>query len=529
MDKIWYVAYGSNINKDRLLKYIDGGLYNVTKKAHFGSTDTTKPSKIAIGHIDKRVYFAKNSPSWEGQAVAFINHISEPQIRSKCVYYLVSKRQFLDIYLQENGLNPKDASNKGLIDSIRIEDNFMLGSPEQFTFYGRMVSLGEKEGIPCYSFTAKEPFEYNTPGKEYVHVIGQGLKQRFNLNSKQAAFYLMGLDGIKNSTWTPNDLKELLNTLRVNKTLKRLNPKGHFLAQLHPKDKRKLRIRSFFQPFIIVQNKVNNALEVENFEVLARVKELSDKEQNIGDIRLDQTIRDAIGVDLGGRVTIAKKPFDWKSFWDEHSIFRFKKQSTILRVLHAVPNDMEIEICRIDNFALKSIGVEEGDKVIIETPNRRLSIRALILEEELKKSRQKEIVKFEGEDGEKKFASKLSPQLDLHKFNYLPKFKPANHELSSNHDLSWIFIDYDARVKLGIKLGDPVMVYRDNRFAISKRIESITIPLLLAFFGVGLNFKRINNYLQLSAELTLILEISFYVLIPLVIIWINLAPLRKSH
>jgi bifunctional DNA-binding transcriptional regulator/antitoxin component of YhaV-PrlF toxin-antitoxin module len=184
---------------------------------------------------------------------------------------------------------------------------------------------------------------------------------------------------------------------------------------------------------------------------------------------------------------------------------------------------MEIEICRIDNFALKSIGVEEGDKVIIETPNRRLSIRALILEEELKNSRKEELIKIEGKDGAEKFASNLNPQLDLHKFNYIPKFK------SSNHDLSWIFIDYDARVKLGIKLGDPVMVYRDNKFAISKRIESITIPLLLAFFGVGLNFRRINNYLQLSEELTLALEISFYVLIPLFIIWINLAPLRKSH
>lgn len=129
---VWYVAYGSNINKERFMKYI------------CDCTDKTEPVAERQYNIPYNMYFAGASKRWEEKGVAFIDVTKPGNAFGKA--YKVTKEQFKEIQIAEG------------------------------SSYTKRISLGEMEGLPAYTFTtATAHEECNTPSEAYVTTILKGL------------------------------------------------------------------------------------------------------------------------------------------------------------------------------------------------------------------------------------------------------------------------------------------------------------------------------------------------------------------
>lgn len=157
---VWYFCYGSNINTDRFMIYINGD-----KNGHFadkkGCLDHTKPLDSKPYILRRRIYFAKHSGKWNG-GVAFLNYRSLGKVYGKI--YKIKKSQFLDIFKQEHHL--KD--------------------------YNTILFVGKYHKVPIYTFTSiYKLHDLEKPSKEYLDVIKNGIKETYNnLSDKQIKKYM---------------------------------------------------------------------------------------------------------------------------------------------------------------------------------------------------------------------------------------------------------------------------------------------------------------------------------------------------
>ena len=199
-DLIWYVGYGSNLNIERFNCYIFGGTPKYTYKEHIGSRVKQEPVQQSVMKIPYELYFSKSAKTWENKAVAFIKSKKNTNVETFCIAYLVQKNQFVDIFLQENGINPFD-ENLNLNFSILFNKmGFMLPPADKNRWYGRIIYLGEHKGIDAVTFTAKWDDNEVTcaaPGSNYLKTIIEGLKNNLELNSYEIVEYLCELCGIK--------------------------------------------------------------------------------------------------------------------------------------------------------------------------------------------------------------------------------------------------------------------------------------------------------------------------------------------
>ena len=280
----------------------------------------------------------------------------------------------------------------------------------------------------------------------------------------------------------------------------RLNAQGFFIAQLNPSDIRK----GGYQ--IGKDILICNSSEGFTFQIKARLQAFSEVKEGI--IRLDQKIRMAIGVDTGGKVTISALEGTYEAT-RKFSEKVFGKQENLLRVRKATFTDMEINICRLQNTVMKSIGVEEGDKIIVEAGQKWIEIRTLeltsdIIESRIKKEDDKDSTYYSKDDKRRKA---------LQKGNVL------------EYDLPWILMDRDAREKLGIKAYHPVTVYRSNSYAIKTKLHSITLPMIggIVGFMVGLHYLLPEDNIAVKAAI----QASVFFGGLLLTVWLNLLSVRK--
>ncbi len=211
---VWYAGYGSNLNNSRFHYYVKGGIFKVTGRNHPGCQDQTFPIKVSRCTIDHELYFARKSSSWENKAVAFLAATPNKAHVTKCVLYLITREQFTDILIQENSSVPPMPGIVPNLEAAKRGEEVMVGMTDQFSWYGRLLYLGEHEGYPIYSFTSKDTDEsivVAEPGANYLQVIGTGLVNNFGMSQYDAASYLMQQRGISNTEWTIEGITNLIN------------------------------------------------------------------------------------------------------------------------------------------------------------------------------------------------------------------------------------------------------------------------------------------------------------------------------
>ena len=166
-DYVWYLCYGSNININRLMIYINGD-----KKGRYAAGDGCKNKSKPVDSkpyiIRRAIYFAEHSGTWNG-GVAFLNY----RVRGKTYgkIYKVTKSQFLDIMKQEN----------------------------RFKAYDTLIYVGKYRKTPIFTFTALHKLQnMERPSKQYLTVIKRGIRSTYKrLSDKTINNYIKRISNIK--------------------------------------------------------------------------------------------------------------------------------------------------------------------------------------------------------------------------------------------------------------------------------------------------------------------------------------------
>ncbi len=178
---IWYAAYGSNLNPDRFICYIEGGKPKFSKKGMKGCRDNTHPRDTKIFEDSYDMYFAKRSSLWDG-GVCFIK---EGDSRTLFNLYLISAEQFRDIFFQECGINESDKK----VD-LELDGQDLIF--DDGSWYGRILYLGGLEGNPIYTMTAPEDYadELSMPSRHYLYHLVKGLHETHDMDQEEIKVYL---------------------------------------------------------------------------------------------------------------------------------------------------------------------------------------------------------------------------------------------------------------------------------------------------------------------------------------------------
>ena len=192
IDKVWYACYGSNLRKERFLCYIRGGTPSGAMTNFTGCTDKNEPEKSGSIRIPHELYFSKESPTWNGGGICFLNPVKDEMANTLGRRYLISSEQFIDLVRQE-------LQYEGNI-SIDFDKLIREGSYDCLNKgrYGMLLYLGDLEGRPVVTFTSKTYLkdEINRPDKAYILTIAKGLKEVYDFDDEEIKNYLLDKTGI---------------------------------------------------------------------------------------------------------------------------------------------------------------------------------------------------------------------------------------------------------------------------------------------------------------------------------------------
>jgi len=210
MNMLWYAAYGSNVNRERLLEYIRGGRSRFNGINYPGCRNKQDPIRDYAIAINRELYFGRTADAWGG-AVAFVRpEQSKSQTLGRA--YLITEEQFLDLACQENGRKPGDPE-------LRFHYEFSSKNPESYfnpadpsraagptaQWYGRVLLLGTRESWPVFTITAEWPgyADVNPPGRAYVRCIADGIGQLGRISHKALVEYFISKVGVKDRISRP--------------------------------------------------------------------------------------------------------------------------------------------------------------------------------------------------------------------------------------------------------------------------------------------------------------------------------------
>ena len=98
MERLWYVAYGSNLLLERFRCYLAGGRPVGGNRTYAGCRDGSDPQAIIATGIPGRLYFAGRSRMWGG-GMAFYDARGTGLVAARA--YLITVAQFSDVTAQE--------------------------------------------------------------------------------------------------------------------------------------------------------------------------------------------------------------------------------------------------------------------------------------------------------------------------------------------------------------------------------------------------------------------------------------------
>ncbi len=142
---VWYVSYGSNLLEERFLAYILGGEFPGARRVYKGCRDRSLPLASVRTVIPYRRYFARESGTWEGKGVAFLDPAVPGETLGRA--WLITKEQFEDVNEQEGA------------------------------WYSRQLGLAPIGGIPAVTFTERARSAETEPSTRYLEVIAQGTRE----------------------------------------------------------------------------------------------------------------------------------------------------------------------------------------------------------------------------------------------------------------------------------------------------------------------------------------------------------------
>ena len=135
MTHVWYACYGSNINRERFMRYINN------------CRDRTEPVEDRPYEFAHPVFFAGISSIWEGKGKAFLDDTAAGHAFGRI--YRITEEQYREVKVYEG----RD--------------------------YTKKVDLGMLEDVPVVTFTCLDKPERSAPSAKYLEVILAGLRETY--------------------------------------------------------------------------------------------------------------------------------------------------------------------------------------------------------------------------------------------------------------------------------------------------------------------------------------------------------------
>ncbi|KQY47759.1 hypothetical protein [Cellulomonas sp. Root137] len=187
VERLWYVAYGSNLSASRFRHYLRGGRPPGSRRTYPGCRDRREPERIAALVIPGRLYFTGSSSTWGGGTAVL--DPSGPG-RVPAMAYLIRPGQLADVLAQEMRREP--GTDLDLPELARA-GHLRLGPGR----YETVVRLGSLAGIPLLTLTTQRCDEapLNRPSAAYLSTMAAGLRQGHGWDPGRIRSYLATIPG----------------------------------------------------------------------------------------------------------------------------------------------------------------------------------------------------------------------------------------------------------------------------------------------------------------------------------------------
>jgi hypothetical protein len=204
MSLVWYVAYGSNLERGRFRCYLEGGVPDGGRREYAGCSDPRDPADDVAVEVPGRLVFAGTSTVWGG-GMAFYDPAGPGRVAGRA--YLLRQEQLADVVAQEMRREPAGEFARRLVAVLpEVEEVRVLGPGR----YETLVPLGDLQGRPGYTVTCDDvdELEPRAPTAPYLKMIAAGLRSAHRWDAWQVADYLVDAAGVEGA-WSWEELEVL--------------------------------------------------------------------------------------------------------------------------------------------------------------------------------------------------------------------------------------------------------------------------------------------------------------------------------
>ena len=209
MERVWYVAYGSNLGTDRFRCYLAGGRPDGGTRTYAGCRDRSDPAGAFGLEVPGALVFAGDSGVWGG-GMAFFDPEGTGSVA--CRAYLVTAEQFADVAAQEMRLEPGGEFAQALAGGLPELGELHRMGPGR---YETVVRVDTRDGIPLLTVTNHDIHGLTpaAPSGPYLRVIATGLREAHGWDDPRIASYLAAAPGARGS-WTAAAVLEALAAIQ---------------------------------------------------------------------------------------------------------------------------------------------------------------------------------------------------------------------------------------------------------------------------------------------------------------------------
>ncbi|KAH7428788.1 hypothetical protein KP509_09G017500 [Ceratopteris richardii] len=201
---VWYASYGSNMWKDRLLCYLQGGQVQGMGTRCVGARNKASPVNTCWLQVENEMFFGHSyTQTWGAGGVAFLDPRPKTGVSTHICLYKITLEQFNDLFLQENRIFDYESNiiNEHTLwqSSTPQHASCITRTLIEDSWYGTILQLGVKDGIPILTFTCSDEdlqkfrsglLPLCPPSEAYLQALARGLIEGLGLTKEDALSYL---------------------------------------------------------------------------------------------------------------------------------------------------------------------------------------------------------------------------------------------------------------------------------------------------------------------------------------------------
>lgn len=201
-ERVWYVAYASNLGTERFRCYLAGGRPDGGLRTYAGCRDPADPAELFSFEHPGALVFAGTSGVWGG-GMAFFDADRAGMVA--CRAHLVTAEQFGDVVAQEMRHPPGGDFARALAAVVPEVGELHTMGPGR---YETVLRLGDRDGVPMLTVTSSdvEAVGFRPPSAAYLRSIARGLTEAHGWTPGRITDYLAVAPGLEGA-WTPDEVR----------------------------------------------------------------------------------------------------------------------------------------------------------------------------------------------------------------------------------------------------------------------------------------------------------------------------------